>query len=239
MAARAGRKRPRGRGPARASASRRARIGSWRELLEALSRAYGPPKGGGDFRTTELAVLALLTSGRGERAAARLVGRLRQRFVDWNEVRVARSIDLAAALPEAGVGQLGKIQKLLQAAYETGAAADLSILGNMKPSEARAWLDGVRLLEREEIDALLLFTQGLAVVPAGEPLARVSRRLGLTPRSATRARIQRAAMKGLAPERYRELYGLVHEHAGSRCREAGPDCAACRLRSRCRSRGAW
>ena len=65
------------------------------------------------------------------------------------------------------------------------------------------------------------------------------RRVGLVPRKATRARAHRAALRGVVPERYREFYGLVGEHAGTVCREEAPECKRCKLRRTCKSKGRW
>jgi len=211
---------------------------SFASLLAALARAYGRrrQRGGSPL---DLFMLAVLAAGRGERQAARHIGRFKERFVDWNEVRVARPRDLAAAAPDAPEDRRRKMQSLLQSLYEGLGGLDLAPLAAKKPSEARSWLAKLGILSREEVEAVLMIALGVPVLPASEDLARVLRRLGLVPRKATRARAHRAVLKGLPPESYRELYSLVGEHAGSLCHAQTPECSRCKLRSICKSKGKW
>jgi endonuclease III len=211
----------------------------WAAALAALLRAYGAPRRADGRKKLDLVMLAVLAEERGERTANRWLEELSRRFVDWNEVRVARLRDLAAAVPEVPAKRLGKLQALLQGMYELIGGLDVNPLLAMKPSEARAWLVRLEALDREEVEAVLMIALGVPTLPAGEGLARVARRFGLVPRKATRVQSQRLAAKGLAPESYREFYSLVGEHGASRCREAKPDCGRCQVRPLCRSRGRW
>jgi endonuclease III len=181
----------------------------------------------------------VLAEGRGERIAARLINKLRAEFVDWNEVRVARPRDLAAAAPEAPEDRVKKMQALLQALYENLGGLDPAPLFEKKPTEARAWLTNLGGLGREEVDAVLMIALGLPVMPGSEHLARIMRRMGVVPRKSTRARAQRTALKGISPEDYREFYSLVGEHAAAVCHAQVPECARCKLKRSCKSKGRW
>ncbi len=184
-------------------------------------------------------VLAVLSEGLGERITSRFIGKLKSSFVDWNEIRVARPRDLAAAAPEAPEDRVRRMQSLLQALYESLGGLETGLLLEMKPAEARAWLTKLGGLSHDEVDAVMMVALGLPVMPASEDLARVLRRMGLVPRKATRGRAQRAALKGVPSERYRDFYGLIVEHAVGVCHQQVPDCARCKLKRSCRSKGRW
>jgi endonuclease III len=208
-------------------------------LLSSLTRAYGQRRRRSAEPPLDRAVLALLTVSAGERAALRVTGKLLDHFVDWNEVRVARPRDLASAALEGRREDSSRMQALLQALYENLGGLDLAPLFEMKPSEVRRWLTGLRALSREETEAVMLFALELPVIPASNGLARVLRRVGAVPRKATPARVQREVLKGLAPESYRDFYGLVVDHAACVCHEQMPDCARCKLKPGCKSKGRW
>lgn len=211
----------------------------WAAALTVLLRAYGAPRRVDGRKKLDLVMLAVLAEERGERTANRWLEEIYRRFVDWNEVRVARLRDLAAAVPEVPAKRLGKLQALLQGMYELIGGLDVNPLLAMKPSEARAWLEHLQVLDREETEALLLVALGVPTLPAGDALVRVCRRMGLAPRKATRARIHKLALKGLAPGSYRDFHDLVGEHAAARCRAEKPDCRRCAVRYMCRSKGKW
>jgi endonuclease III len=211
----------------------------WASVLSGLLRVYGAPRRSESRDKLDLVMLAVLAAERGERTANRWLEDLSRRFVDWNEVRVARTRDLTAAVPEVPAERLVRLQALLQGMYEVAGGLDVAALVAMKPSEARAWLGKLDVLEREETEAVLLIALGVATLPAGEGLARVTRRFGLAPRRATRAHTHKLAAKRLAEGDYREFYNLACEHGATRCREAKPDCDHCRTRALCKSKGKW
>jgi endonuclease III len=181
----------------------------------------------------------MLAEGRGERAAARHMSRYRNFFTDWNEVRVARPRDLAAASPDAPEDRVKRMQGLLQAIYENLGSLEPDPLLEKKPSEARAWLTRMGGLSREEVDAVLMLALKAPVLPASEDVARAVRRLGLVPRKSTKSRAQKSVMRGLDPEDYREFYSLVNEHAASVCHAQVPECGRCKLKRICKSKGRW
>jgi endonuclease III len=208
-------------------------------VFSALTRAYGHRRRSSREEALDAIVLAVLSEALGERLASRFIGKLKSSFVDWNEIRVARPRDLAAASPEAADDRAKRMQSLLQTLYENLGGLDTRLLFEMKSTEARTWLTKLGGLSREEVDAVMMVALKLPVIPGSEGLARVSRRMGLVPRRATRARAQRAALKGVAPESYRDFYGLIIEHAVRVCHEQVPDCARCKLKRRCKSKGKW
>jgi endonuclease III len=165
--------------------------------------------------------------------------RYKDAFVDWNEVRVARPLDLAAIAPEAPAAQVRRMRNLLQAVYEDLGGLSLMPLAGRRHTELRAWLSKLEGVSREEVDAILMSAFEVPVMPASEALARVLRRLGLVARRATRTAAQRAALRGLDPANYRTFYGLAVEHAATVCHAELPLCVRCRVKRLCRSKGNW
>jgi len=208
-------------------------------LFAALTRAYGRRRRQTREETLDRIVLAVLSEGVGERTSLRFMGRIGKVFVDWNEVRVARPRDLMAAAPDAPEDRVKSMQALLQALYENLGGLDIGALQNMKSAELRTWLARLGPLGREEAEAVMMIALDRPVIPANDGVARVLRRTGLVPRKASRARAQRAVLKGVAPGSYRDFYGLALEHAVSVCHDQVPDCARCKLKRNCKSRGRW
>ena len=85
----------------------------WAAALAALLRAYGAPRRADGRKKLDLVMLAVLAEERGERTANRWLEELSRRFVDWNDVRVARLRDLAAAVPEVPAKRQGKLRRSL------------------------------------------------------------------------------------------------------------------------------
>jgi endonuclease III len=220
------------RGPARPTG----KIGA---AFAALVKVYGRTKPPAGETALDRVALASLVGSLGERAAVRMVKKLRERFVDWNEVRVARSREVEAAVPEVSEAGLRQLQSCLQALYEQLGGLCENPFDGRKQTEIKALLGGMRDLSSEDTEAVLLLGAGTPVLPAGASLVRCLRRLGAVPRNATRNKVQRAAMRAIPVEEYRTFLGLACQHGAGTCREERPDCRRCRMNRTCRSRGRW
>ena len=212
---------------------------AFEKVFKALIKAYSGRRRPTDETVIDRVALAVFSEGIGERAAARHLGRFRELFVDWNEIRVARYRDLASSSPDAPEKRLKRLQSLLQALYESLGCLEDQPLLEMKPSEARELLLKLEGITKEEVEAILMMALGVHTLPASPELARVTRRMGLCPRKATRKRAQKECIKGLATDDLRDFYGLAVEHAATVCHEQVPDCKKCKLTRICKSKGKW
>jgi endonuclease III len=204
-----------------------------------LGRCYGVRRRATDEDALDGVVLGLLTMGVGEGPAIKLVKKLHNSFVDWNEIRVASARDMmgmAKGLPE---DVARKIKVFLNSLFEESGTMSGESVTLKKPQELRAWLGKIDILDAEDIETIVLFALGGNVMPAGDGLVTVCRRLGLVARKATRVTVRKAVLKGLPPEQYREFAGLLCEHAASVCHPRVPECAQCKIKRICKSKGKW
>ncbi len=204
-----------------------------------LGRCYGVRRRAADEDALDGVVLGLLTMGVGEGPAIKLVKKLHNVFVDWNEIRVASARDLmvtAKGLPE---DLARKMQVFLNLLFEDSGTMNGESVKQRKPQDLRAWLGKINVLDAEDIEAVVLFALGGNVMPASDGLVTVCRRLGLVGRKATQANVRKSVLKAVAPEKYREFAGLVCEHAAGVCHARVPECAQCKIKRICKSKGKW
>ncbi len=169
-------------------------------------------------------VLEALRSETAEAEALDALGRIRRSFLDLNEMRVARTTELARVLdPLPGAeSAAARIQKTLNRLFEREGGMSLTCLAELKPSEARKALQSMdKGVSRNTAGRILFATCPGATMPASPEALKTARRHGLLGRTAGKAQLQKALLQALEPDQAARL--LFHLEAGGdkRPRKAG------------------
>lgn len=216
-----------------------------RSLLKSLRASYRWRERAREPDPVERGVTALLARASSTPTARRVLRRLFAQFVDWNDIRVARPVELEPAIeaersPEVRErlrAALEHVQRFLSALARTRRGVELRSLAGATLTEVRRFLGSLDVLEKEQVPVFAMLLGRGEKLALDEDTARVLRRLGLVPRAATRSRTESLLGRATDPAAYRTLYLLLKEHAVERCRKDAPLCKGCRLHQRCRSRG--
>lgn len=146
------------------------------------------------------ALIAAATQDMAECLAA-LAG-IRREFVDWNEVRVARTQEIARSLGKIADAEniALRIREEYNAFFEKKGALNFDFLAAGKPAESRRHLNQVLpRLSKSAISLLLYeFCPGSSL-PLSDDALKQARRDGLVGKSADRNQIARALADGLEP----------------------------------------
>ena len=203
-------------------------------LLNALKKRYEPSEPEARPVLEQLLYSVCREGTTRERADRALVG-LRQRFYDWNEIRVssAREIEAAIAdLPNAGV-RAQRLLSLLQEVFETTFSFDLESLHKKGLKQAAKQL--ARYQAANDYSVAWVLQNGLDghSVPLDEPTLRVLRRLGLIEAEEDQE-IIRTSLEHLIPKSRAALFGeLLSALAEELCVDEEPNCGHCPLASEC------
>lgn len=143
--------------------------------------------------------------------AAEAVKRLRAAFVDFNDIRVARWVEVAdrlAPLPNADPAAR-RLRDMLNRVFDTCGVMSLDFLAGMKVNEARKALAALDPALPKEMPQLILYAlvPGQSLIISDEALA-VARQQGAIAKNGNRQNLQKAlADSGLAIEK---CAALVH-----------------------------
>jgi endonuclease-3 len=170
-----------------------------------------------------------------ERADRAFLG-LRQRFYDWNEIRVSSSREIEAAiadLPNPGV-RAQRLLSLLQEVFETTFSFDLESFHKKGLKQAAKQLARYQAANDYSVAWVLQNSLDGHSVPLDEPTLRILRRLGLIETDQDDPEMIRASLEHLIPKSRAPLFGeLLSALAEDLCLEEDPDCNHCPLASEC------
>jgi endonuclease-3 len=181
---------------------------------------------------------ALCREGVTRDKADRAYGHLRERFFDWNEVRVSSTRELEEAF--AGFpDRENRAQRLidfLQEVFETTFSFDLDPLHKKGLKQAAKQLARFQAANDYAVAWVIQQSLGGHAIPLDAPTLRVLHRLGLIETDEGDLEALRASIEHLVPKARGPLFSeLVSALADELCWEEKPNCARCPLAANCPS----
>jgi endonuclease-3 len=168
--------------------------------------------------------------------ADRAFADLRERFFDWNEVRVSSVRELEESF-EGLSNSEARAQRLisfLQEVFETHFSFDLDTLQKKGLKEAAKQLSRYEALSDYVIAWVTQRSLGGHAIPLDAPTLRCTRRLGLLDDSQDDVEAARASLEHLVPKaRGAQFTDQVSTVAESNCWEDDPACPTCPLAGEC------
>ena len=204
-------------------------------LFTALKKRYQPP----DPETRpvlEQLLYSVCREGMTREQADRAFLGLRQRFYDWNEIRVSSAREIEAAivdLPNSEV-RAQRLLSLLQEVFETTFSFDLESLHKKGLKQAAKQLARYQAANDFSVSWVLQNSLDGHSVPLDEPTLRLLRRLGLIEADQEDPEVIRASLEHLVPKARAPLFGeLLSALAEELCLEDEPNCSDCPLAAEC------
>jgi endonuclease-3 len=202
-------------------------------------RAHAVPAEPPQRPVLEQFLYALCREGVTRERADRAYHFLRERFFDWNEVRVSSHRELAEAFagypdPET---RAQRLIDFLQEVFETTFSFDLDPLHKKGLKQAAKQLARYQAANDYAVAWVIQQSLGGHAIPLDGPTLRVLRRLGLIENEDGDLETLRASIEHLIPKARGPLFSeVVSALADELCWEEKPNCPECPLASSCPSR---
>lgn len=161
---------------------------------------------------------------------------LRERFFDWNEIRVSSPREVEEVLGDlSGPEQRAeRIISFLQEVFEATFSFDLESLHKKGVKQAAKSLQRYQASSDYVIAWVLQNSLGGHAIPVDEPTLRVSRRLGLLDRDQEEREALRTSLEHLVPKAKGLAFTELASHVGQEfCWDDEPNCSACPLAAEC------
>jgi endonuclease-3 len=179
---------------------------------------------------------AICREGVTREAADRAFRSLRERFFDWNEIRVSSTRELAEAL-EALPDAEGRAQRLidfLQEVFETTFSFDLEGLHKKGMKQAAKALQRFQAANDYAVAWVVQQSLGGHAIPLDAASLRVLRRLGLIENDQDDLEALRTSIEHQIPKaRGSHFCDLISAIADEVCLEDEPNCPACQFSAQC------
>lgn len=186
----------------------------------------------------EQLLYAVCREGTTRTDADRAFSNLRERFFDWNEVRVSSTRELEESLSDLPDSEMRaqRLVSLLQEVFETTFSFDLESLQKKGVKQAAKHLARYQAANDYIVSWVVQQSLGGHAVPLDGPTLRVLRRLGLIEDESEDLEALRASLEHLVPKARGPLFGdLISVLANDFCEESEPNCPLCPLASECQT----
>jgi endonuclease III len=220
--------------------------GKIRDVATLLDQHYGPRQWHAHGDPIDELVATILSQHTSDLNTERAFASLRARFPTWEAVIDAPTAAVADAIRSGGLANLKapRIQAVLGLVRERFGGFDLSPLGAMTVTAARAELVRLKGVGPKTASCVLLFSLGMPAMPVDTHVHRVSQRLGLIA-AATSAEAAHELLERALGENVNEVYAFhinLIAHGRTVCLARRPRCERCVLTGCCdyfNHRGDW
>jgi endonuclease III len=160
---------------------------------------------------------------------------LRKRYPTWEKLLGADSEELARTIRVGGLPQI-KADRILGALAEikrqTGRLS-LDFLRGMTEKEADEWLSQLKGVGPKTRAIIILFALGKKAFPVDTHISRVTQRIGLVRKGASREEAQERMASLSKPDDYFSYHLNLIEHGRKTCSARNPKCSICVLSDIC------
>lgn len=185
------------------------------KVCEALEERYGLRKATKTDDFIEALVYQILELGVPEKTARDTLKKIREEFVDWNDMRVATVREIEDILGDKYYRRREKsedLKHLLADLYTAFRKMDLSGLLNAEGIETLRALPDTTLIRRDMVDRALLLVLDVKVFPCDDDQLRLLKYLGGVPKQLTNPQIQKKIEESLDAEQMLRLSRGLREH---------------------------
>lgn len=207
-----------------------------RRLRPLLARHYSLPTPPDPQATLmEDVMMAILWEDAPHTRARLAFENLTDEFVDWNELRVSLTSEVASVLESCGLkgNKAPALKRVLAKGIERFYSFEFERLRSAPRKRLRAWFADIEGLPLHLMAAILYGVYCYDRVLVDEEIARVLRRLGLVSETGTLGAIETGLAKVVPAKEAQFIYRALRQHARQVCKKINYDCTTCLLRKEC------
>src|SRR5262245_44605797 len=204
-------------------------------LFSSLKKRYEPGEPE-DRPVLEQLIYAICREGATRELADQAYQALRERFFDWNEIRVSSSREVEEVLAELthAEARAQRIIGLLQEVFETTFSFDLESLHKKGLKQAAKQIERYQSANDYTSSWAVQRSLGGHAIPVDPPTLRATRRLGLVDEDQENLEALRGTLEHLVPKAKGPLFNeLISFLAEEYCWDDDPNCSACPMCGDC------
>lgn len=206
-------------------------------VADILDEVYGPRLLHPSGDPVSQLISTILSQNTSDTNSGRSWTALRQRFPEWDDMRLAPVELVVEAIRGGGLAnrKAPRIQTVLDSVHEHLGGYDLTFLMDLEPRRAMAWLTDLDGVGPKTAACVLLFSLGMPTLPVDTHVHRVAMRLGIVPHRTSPGNTQRLleVVLGDDPRRVYAFHVETIQHGRTICKARHPRCDRCPLRSHC------
>lgn len=204
-------------------------------IRQKLHERYGEPRWRHPLPPLDELISTILSQNTNDGNRDRAFEALRHRFASWEAVRDASLEDVIEAIRPAGLApQKGpRIQAVLRSITEQRGSLDLDFLKELEPQEALRWLRQFKGVGPKTAAIVVLFSLNKPAFPVDTHIHRVTRRLGLIPKSTSAEQAHHLLSELFEPQDYAAVHLNIIRLGREICQARKPKCPACPLQEEC------
>jgi endonuclease-3 len=205
------------------------------EICRRLQRCYGRIELGERLPPLDELIATILSQNTSDHNSDAAFQELRQRFLDWDSVRLAPTSEVIEAIRAGGLAQkkAPRIQAILEQLFHQRGELSLDFLCDLPVAEALTYLRGFPGVGPKTAACVLLFACSLPVLPVDTHVYRVSSRLGLLAKGVTAEKAHEVLGKIVPPKKVLDFHLLLIRHGRQTCKARQPHCGDCVLLKDC------
>jgi len=200
-----------------------------------LEKEYGRPVNDHDEDPLSALVHTILSQNTTDVTSERAWKALKRRYRSWRALANADPNELSETIRVGGLAQIkaGRIISSLREIERMTGGHSLDFLEDMTEEEADKWLSQLKGVGPKTRAIVLLFSLGKKAFPVDTHISRVTRRLGLIKKSASREEVQRIIAEFAKPNDYYSYHVNLIMHGRTICSARNPKCPKCHLYDIC------
>jgi len=207
-----------------------------RGIYQKLKDFYGEAPKPDDKSGVEYLVETILSQNTNDVNRDKAYQNLQDRYDSWKEVEKGDVDELTETIRVAGLGptKANRIQNALRIVREeTGGKYSLDFIRDMSVEEAKDWLENIPGIGPKTAAIILCFHFKKPVIPVDTHVHRISKRLGIIPKDASRKKAHKILDEKVPDDIKYGFHRLLITHGREHCKARNPTCGEGPLAERC------
>lgn len=198
-----------------------------RRINQKLMDYYGEPEQPTEMSDIDYLVETILSQNTNDVNRDKAFQQFKEKYGnDWERVENADTEELTETIRIAGLGptKAERIQKALEIIREDKEDYTLDFIEDMSIEEGKNWLTEIPGIGPKTAAIILCFHFDKPVMPVDTHVHRVSKRLGLIPKNASRKKAHDILEEKVPDDIKYEFHRLLIDHGREHCKAQNPTC---------------
>lgn len=205
-----------------------------KKCIQILEDLYGVAEAG-QVDPVDLLVSTILSQNTTDKNSLKAFSNLKSSYLDYESLLSAPEAQIEEKIRIGGLAEMkaNRIKAALDKIKSDAGSIDLGFIQKMDLGEARDYLLSFPGVGPKTASVVLLFGFHKATMPVDTHVFRVSKRIGLVPKSASIKEAQAVLERITPPDKYMSLHLNLIRHGRLICKARNPDHSDCGLRDIC------